>query len=61
MGNINQAWTYIEEWLDIETKNYDRNALAKGINEKELELFQDEFSLKLSDDFCYSYFITQWI
>ena len=55
MDNITEAWSYIEQWLDEKAKYCDRNALANGINEKELEGFQNEFNIKLPKDFCHSY------
>ena len=53
--DINQAWKYIEEWLDTQTKDYNRSALAKGADDNELQLFQSDFSIKLPSDFYSSY------
>lgn len=57
MNEIQQAWTYIAEWLDKEARDHDRKSLAPGTDEIELNGFENEFNKKLPKDFRQSYLI----
>lgn len=54
---ILKSWKYIAYWLDNETQYINSKSLARGTREEILQQFQEELTIKLPADFCYSYLI----
>lgn len=57
MNTIEHAWETIENWLDANTKHYDRSVIATGATTEQLEIFEDYFQVQMPHDFCTSYLL----